>query len=201
MSRWIEAAQGVPEEDSAAVTHVLEPSGPSRPQRGVELTRRGGELGRFEDTSTVQLWVLGTHSNAGEQTISDLLPASAPAAHQWPVRADYAEPARVLLVCRTSHKGLKSAQRAAVEFVSGTLPTVRVVGLVRVADAPGRLPKELRDLSKIVAGGFPEVWDVPWIEDYRLGVDHPALPREAATTMQTISDHLALNTHKKEEHS
>lgn len=201
MGRWVEAAHDAPAEDFDAATRVLEPSGPSRPQRGVELTRKGGELGRFEDASTVRLWVLGTHGNAGEQTISDLLPASAPAAHQWPVRAADAEPARVLLVCRTSHKGLKSAQRAAVEFVSGTLPSVRVAGLVRVADAPGRLPRELRDLSKIVAGGFPEVWDIPWIEDYRLGVARPALPREAAATIQTISDHLALNTHKKEERS
>ncbi|MFZ4896410.1 DUF6668 family protein [Plantibacter sp. Mn2098] len=189
-------------EDSSAVrAAVVEPSGPSRPQRGVEIVRRGGGLGRFEDASAVRLWVLGTHGNAGEQTISDLLPASSPAGHQWPVRAADVDPAHVLLVCRTSHKGLKSAQRAAVEFAAGTLPSVRVAGLVLVADAPGKLPRDLRDLAKVVAGGFPEVWEFPWIEEYRRGVSRPALPREAAATIQTITDHLSLITHKKEAHA
>lgn len=200
MSRWIEAAQPPqPEGADLAQTRVVEPTGPSRPQRGVELVNRDGGLGRFEDFSTVDLWVLGTHGDAGERTISSLLPLSAPTGHRWPVRPVDADPARVLLVCRSSHKGLKSAQRAAMEFVTGTLPTVRVAGLVIVADAPGRLPKDLKDLAKVVSGGFPEVWQIPWIEEYRHGAERPTLPRDATVTIQTISDYLALNTEKKEE--
>ncbi len=50
----------------------------------------------------------------------------------------------------------------------------RVVGLALVADAPGRLPKPLTELCHLVAGGYARVWDVPWVEAWRLG-DTPTL--------------------------
>lgn len=57
---------------------------------------------------------------------------------------------------------------------------VELLGLVLVADAPGRLPKPLRDLMKIISGGYPRTWYVPWVESWRQGDDPTpdASPRE-----------------------
>ncbi len=49
------------------------------------------------------------------------------------------------------------------------MPHADVLGLAIVADAPGRLPRPLRDLAALVAGGVPKVWHVPWVETWRLG--------------------------------
>jgi hypothetical protein len=43
------------------------------------------------------------------------------------------------------------------------------MGLVLVADAPGRLPKPLAELKHLVSGGYSKVWEVPWVEAWRLG--------------------------------
>jgi hypothetical protein len=74
-----------------------------------------------------------------------------------------------VLVARTHAHGLRSAQRAAAEWASGAVQGVVVLGLVLVADAPGRLPRVLDDFADIVGGGVPRVWDVPWIEEWRRG--------------------------------
>jgi CTP:molybdopterin cytidylyltransferase MocA len=143
-------------------------------------------------TSTPPLWVLGAHGGAGEDTLSVLLPGSMPAGHLWPVPPPGLPGATVLVVCRSNQSGLRAAQRAAVEYAAGTVFGVRLLGLVIVADAPGKRPKQLRALAKVVAGGFPEVWEFPWIEGYRVSATQPVLPRSAAVTIQTISDRLAL---------
>jgi len=46
---------------------------------------------------------------------------------------------------------------------------VELLGLVVVADAPGRLPKPLRDLTDLVTGGAPRAWRVGWQEKWRQG--------------------------------
>lgn len=191
MSRWVDAARGSTPDDTPVTPTVVEPSGPWRPQRGVTLTR-SSELGQFQDPTGTPLWVLGAHGGAGEDTLSALLPGAAAAGRMWPVRPPGMPGATVLVVCRSNHHGLRAAQRAAVEYAAGTVLGVRLLGLVIVADVPGKRPKELRDLATVVAGGFPEAWEFPWIEDYRIGAAQPALPSRAAATIQTISDRLAL---------
>lgn len=75
-----------------------------------------------------------------------------------------------MLVARTNYAGLTAAQRAATEWASGLLgESVRVEGLVLVSDAPGRLPKELRHLAQVVAGGVPQAWTLPWVDAWRFG--------------------------------
>lgn len=87
-----------------------------------------------------------------------------------------------MLVARTHYYGLTRAQLAARQWASAQVPEgVEVLGLVQVADAPGKLPRPLREFAALVAGGFPRVWEIPWIEDLRLGAppspDHPAFHR------------------------
>ena len=79
-----------------------------------------------------------------------------------------------------SADGSRAAQAAATQWAAGLVPGVDVLGLVIVADAPGRLPRPLRDFAHLVGGGVPRTWNVPWIELWRLG-EPPALsdaPRE-----------------------
>ncbi|MDN5762642.1 MAG: hypothetical protein L0H41_10045 [Microlunatus sp.] len=77
----------------------------------------------------------------------------------------------MVIVARTSARGLLAAKAAAKQWASGLVQDVELLGLVLVADAPGRLPKPLRDLMKVVSGGYPRTWHVPWVESWRLGDD------------------------------
>jgi hypothetical protein len=38
-----------------------------------------------------------------------------------------------------------------------------------IADAPGKRPKPLSDLVRLIAGGVPRLWELPWVESFRLG--------------------------------
>lgn len=87
--------------------------------------------------------------------------------------------ANVVMVARTHATGLRAAQHAARVWAEGSLPpTVHLLGLALIADAPGRLPKPLRHLVDLISGGVPKVWSLPWVEDLRLGdpADQVALP-------------------------
>jgi hypothetical protein len=57
-----------------------------------------------------------------------------------------------------------------------------------MADAPGRLPKEIRDFSRVVAGGVPHVWHFPWVDAWRYGHDVAPedLPKEARTILEQV---------------
>src|SRR5690625_7783755 len=72
--------------------------------------------------------------------------------------------------------GLLATQTAATKWASGAVD-VDLLGLVLVADAPGRLSRPLRDLARLVSGGLPRVWNLPWIEAWRLG-EPPSLRSE-----------------------
>ncbi|MPY12277.1 hypothetical protein FNH21_16415 [Arthrobacter sp. KR32] len=75
--------------------------------------------------------------------------------------------------------GLEAAQRALIEWTSTPLVQVDLLGLTVLADAPGKLPKPLRDLAAIVGGGAPRLWHLPWVEAWRTGDVAPEqLPRE-----------------------
>ncbi len=102
-------------------------------------------------------------------------PGPRPAGHAWPAPAAGSPASRVVVVARTDHSGLLAAQRVAREWASGQVAgLVDLVGLVLVADAPGRRPKELRQLEQLVAGGYPRAWTLPWIDAWRLGPAEPA---------------------------
>jgi hypothetical protein len=97
----------------------------------------------------------------------------------------------VVLVARTSMHGLQRAQRAAVEWASGSTPGIELLGLVLVADAPGRLPHLLRDFAALIAGGVPRTWHLPWAEAWRLGV-HPATQAPTRPVQRLVRDLAAL---------
>ena len=118
---------------------------------------------------TAALWLVGAHGGAGESTLACLVPDWEAAGHAWPESA--AGPAPCVLTARTSAAGLLAAQAALRQWAAGDAP-VDLAGLVLLADAPGRLPRPLRDLAGLVAGGAPRCWSIPWIEAWRLGQPH-----------------------------
>ena len=139
------------------------------------------------DTSVV-LWWVGAHGGAGESTLQQLLEGSRAAGHAWPSAGDVAaEPSAVVLVARTSAHGLRAAQLAATQWASGSV-AVRLLGLALIADAPGRLPKPLKDLAHVVAGGVPRSWRLPWVEPWRLG--EPLSPQSAPQPYRSFLDEL-----------
>lgn len=118
-------------------------------------------------------WFVSCHGGAGSSTLAAAAGGGGvDAGRQWPVP----EPpgiARVVLVARTHASGLRAAQAGARQWAAGAVPRVQLLGLVAVADAPGRLPRPLRELLELIEGGFPRVWRLPWVEALRLG-DPPA---------------------------
>lgn len=144
-------------------------TGPVRPQSGVPAPDLVDQLPLRRVDRRGSLWVLGAHGGAAESTIADLDDSWAAAGHAWPVVPPGDPAARVVIVARTSARGLLAAKSAAKQWAAGLVGGVELLGLVLVADAPGRLPRPLRDLAKVVGGGYPRTWQVPWIESWRLG--------------------------------
>ncbi|MEV6284485.1 DUF6668 family protein [Kribbella sp. NPDC051770] len=159
-----------PQQSAAGPGPEAGPRGPSAPQHGVPAPAEDQRLPKFAIPAADTLWWVGVHGGAGESTMSQLLPGTRAAGHRWPIPPPPV-PTPVVLVARTHGSGLRAAQRAAIEWASGVVQGVAVLGLVLIADAPGRLPRVLDDFADIVGGGVPRVWDIPWIEEWRRGED------------------------------
>lgn len=107
------------------------------------------------------------------------------AGRYWPVPEPPGR-VRVLLVARTHASGLRAAQAAARQWASGSLGGgVTLLGLIAVADAPGRLPRPLRDLLGLVSGGLPRVWEMPWMEAWRMG--DPPNPKQLPAAYERLA--------------
>lgn len=157
-------------DDPAATGTSLDPlPRPMTPQPGVPSPEAVDVLGHREASPPAPLWWVGAHGGAGESTLAALMDGSRAAEQRWPVPAATDDAARVVLVARSSAHGLRRAQLACTQWACGSVPGVELLGLVILDDAPGRLPRPLRDLAHHVAGGAPRVWHLPWVESWRLG--------------------------------
>ncbi|MGI5347351.1 DUF6668 family protein [Streptomyces sp. CA-250714] len=130
-------------------------------------------------------WWLGVHGGAGVTTLERAVPGGQDAHRAWPVSE---VPQPVVLVARSSAGGLKAAQSAAQQWASRTVTGVELLGLVVVADAPGRRPRVLRDLLRLASGAVPRLWEIPWVEAWRLGEPATAhLPRECVPLARDLA--------------
>ncbi|MBG6184675.1 hypothetical protein IWX65_002653 [Arthrobacter sp. CAN_A214] len=165
--------------------------GVAGPQQGLLGLAAGEGMARFLTDNPEVFW-LGVHGGAGENTLADLL-GGVPCHHRWPSRSDADPsvlPADVFLVARQNHRGLKAAQLAARDWATGSHPTIALRGLVVIADAPGKTPKALYNQTRITAGGVPQTWVLPWIEELRLEgtVDPESLSREPRKVLTSLSE-------------
>ena len=137
-------------------------------------THRRLELAGVRDPSTSGCAVLGAHGGAG---VTALLRAGLAATGAADAMRCWPRDGPVLLVARTSTSGLKWARDAARQYASGTAgQATELVGLVLIADAPGRLPARVEALADLVCGAFARIWQVPWLEEWRLAAASEALP-------------------------
>ena len=140
-------------------------TGVSAPRDGDRLARRMVDV----SAASVAMWWVGAHGGAGETTLEQLLEGSRASGHAWPcgeLGSGLTPP--VVIVARTNARGLRAAQLVAIEWASGSVP-VALHGLVLIADAPGKLPKPLKDFAQVVSGAVPRVWHLPWVEAWRQG--------------------------------
>jgi hypothetical protein len=120
-------------------------------------------------------WV-AVHGGAGATTLS-LVVGGKDLGCRWPDAAR-AEPARIMLVARTHAQGLRAASRAMDVLREGRHPAgMQLIGLVLIADAPGRLPLPLLTRIRLLRSIVP-VWRVPWIAPWRVGKKAPSMPRQ-----------------------
>jgi hypothetical protein len=167
---------------SSAVAH-----GPRAPQRGIPVPDRVDQLPTRDHQSAADLWLLGAHGGAGESSLSELVPQWRPSGHSWPRVPGHPLRSRVLLTARSNVRGLRAAQSATTQWAAGLAPFVDLVGLVIVADAPGKTPRPIRELMQLVSGGAPRTWHVPWIESWRLG-DPVALESAPRPVRRLVDD-------------
>lgn len=183
---WL-TSTNIESEPAESATVPAEPasvpiSGPDTPQAGNVPPQSGLPIRTV--TTVARLWWVGVHGGAGESTLAKLFTGTREAGRAWPHSANpnMAAP-RSVLVSRTHASGLLATQAAAADWASGH-SGVDLVGLVLIADAPGRLPRPLKDLSKLISGGVPRVWHLPWIEAWRLG--EPPSADTAPRVVQTM---------------
>lgn len=179
-----------PARPSATEPALPPATGPTAPQAGVPAPDRADQLPIYDQPRAAELWWLGVHGGAGESSLAALVAGWPAAGHGWP-RPPGDAPARVVLTARSNVRGLRAAQTAARQWAAGLVPHVDVLGLVIVADAPGRLPRPLRDVAQVISGGLPRTWTVPWIESWRLG-EPPALSDAPREVRRLVDDLRAL---------
>lgn len=137
---------------------------------------------------SIPWWWLGVHGGAGESTLEQLYVGTRAAGHCWPV-AEAGRPA-VVLVARTHAHGLLAVQ-AAVRDLSYRRVAVQLLGVVLIADAPGRLPRALRELADRVVGTelVPRSWSLPFVAEWRVG-ETPSRansPKEALWLLEELN--------------
>lgn len=162
--------------------------GAQAPQQGISAPDGDVRLERFPASSIGPYW-LGAHGGAGETTFRELL-NGVECHHRWPSPTPEAPSPVVVLLARQTHRGLEAARRAAQGWASGQHPDVVLAGLVIVADTPGKTPRSLAAATRVISGGVPFTWVVPWIEELRLtgAVDWESMAREPKKVLTAIGE-------------
>ncbi|MFD8231714.1 hypothetical protein ACFV20_07445 [Streptomyces sp. NPDC059696] len=128
-------------------------------------------------------WVKA-HGGAGASSLAEAL-GGVDVGARWPEPAR-GEPRRILLVGRTSARGLTAVSRALGALRDGKAPQgVDLLGVVLVADAPGRLPLGLLRRIRVVRS-VARVQRVPWIPAWRVGGQPARLPRQLSVLADLV---------------
>lgn len=132
------------------------------------------------------VFVVGTHGGAGTSSVARLLNAL-DSGRAWP-EPPYGVRINVVLTARTNAAGLRAASQALAGYCAHGYPEfARLGGFVLVADAPGRLPKELIRRIRILASATM-VYRLPWVRDWRLSevTPDPLAAWPLAASMRTF---------------
>ncbi|MFG2514739.1 hypothetical protein [Streptomyces sp. NPDC048584] len=128
-------------------------------------------------------WVKA-HGGAGASSLAETL-GGVDVGARWPEPAQ-GEPRRIMLVGRTSARGLRAVSRALGALKDGKAPPgIDLLGVVLVADAPGRLPLGLLRRIRVVRS-VTHVHRVPWIPAWRTGGQPKYLPRQLGSLADVV---------------
>ncbi|GAB2839352.1 hypothetical protein GCM10022221_43600 [Actinocorallia aurea] len=120
------------------------------------------------DDRAQAIWLVGCHGGAGATTLASLL-GMRDAGRCWPV--PQTGRANVVLVAHPDAPGMRAVHVAARQHAEH--PALRnginLLGLVLNSWAPGRLPRDLRQLRESLGAAVPHVWEVEYIGALRLG--------------------------------
>lgn len=132
-------------------------------------------------------WVKA-HGGAGVTSLVEVLGGMDVGA-RWP-DPSRGEPRRIVLVGRTSARGLRSVSRALGALNDGRAPQgLTLLGVVLVADAPGRLPLALLRRIRVLRSAV-RVQRVPWIPAWRTGSDPKSLPPQLDALADLVGSEL-----------
>lgn len=132
-------------------------------------------------------WVKA-HGGAGTTSLVEAL-GGVDLGARWPDPAR-GEPRRIVLVGRTSAGGLQAVSRALGALTEGDAPHgLDLLGVVLVADAPGRLPLSLLRRIRVLRSAA-RVHRVPWIPAWRMGGRPAAAPRQLSVLAKLVGGEL-----------
>lgn len=137
-------------------------------------------------TQMFSLSVTGAHGGAGTTTVARLLNI-VDMGPLWPVPSR-GMPCYVLVAARTNAAGLDAASRMLASYRGRRYPQDSfLLGVVLMADAPGRLPKAISRSITILSSAVP-VTRVPWVCPWRIGEITTYEQKLAAGLQQFIGD-------------
>ncbi|MFD5638109.1 hypothetical protein ACFWJM_28725 [Streptomyces sp. NPDC127077] len=135
-------------------------------------------------TSRDEVGWVKAHGGSGATSLVELF-GGVEVGARWPDPAR-GEPRRVVLVGRTSARGLRSVSQALGALNDGDAPQgLELLGVVLVADAPGRLPLGLLRRIRVLRS-VSRVHRVPWIPAWRTGGRPKSVPRQLATLAELV---------------
>ncbi|MFD4813720.1 DUF6668 family protein [Streptomyces sp. NPDC058417] len=136
-------------------------------------------------STTAQVSWVGAHGGAGVTSLATAL-GGVDVGIRWPDPAR-GEPGRIMVVARTNAAGIQAASTVLDALRVGSHPDgLQMLGVVLVADAPGRLPLSLAQRARVL-GSAVTVHRVPWIPSWRLGSRTAHLPRPVHALGELIS--------------
>ena len=109
------------------------------------------------------IWAVAAHGGAGASTLAKVLAPVGDAGQQWPVLDEFPF---CVVVCRSTRSGLDAAHLVVLQAHSGHAGSCQVLGVVVIADAPGKTPKSLVRREKLIED-LTTVWRVPYIPGFR----------------------------------
>jgi len=132
-----------------------------------------------QDLAERLIWI-GAHGGAGARAIAAAAGVGRTGTEARRAALDdtlLPQPAAVV-VARSDTRGLEAAAAAIRTVPAG----VQLVGLLVSADAPGRVPKDLRTRMHELSGTVPVLVNVPWINQWRVtpGSPHTSIDRALA---------------------
>ncbi|TVS26968.1 DUF6668 family protein [Corynebacterium sanguinis] len=109
------------------------------------------------------VWLVGAHGGAGVTSLSKVLAPCGDAGQQWP---DQDESPWCVIVARATRTGVEAAHDVALQAQVGKNGRCRVIGVILVADAPGKTPKAVEQRATVIGKVVPNIWHVPYFSEW-----------------------------------